>query len=75
VRERPNLRPKTLDLYGYLLRQHILPTFGHRSVASIREPGSGPGVTPCLNPASTPSRWPRPTGSLRPSSAPPSMTA
>jgi integrase len=38
VKERPNLRLRTLDLYGYLLRQHILPTFGHRSVASIREP-------------------------------------
>jgi integrase len=38
VKERPNLRPKTQNLYGYLLRQHILPTFGHRSVASIREP-------------------------------------
>jgi integrase len=38
VKERPNLRPKTQNLYGYLLRQHILPTFGHRLVASIREP-------------------------------------
>jgi integrase len=38
VKERPNLRPKTLGLYGYLLRQHILPTFGRRSIASIREP-------------------------------------
>jgi integrase len=38
VKERPNLRPRTQDLYGYLLRQHILPAFGHRSVASIREP-------------------------------------
>jgi hypothetical protein len=38
VKERPNLRPRTLDLYSYLLRQHILPAFGHRSVASIREP-------------------------------------
>jgi integrase len=39
VKERPNLRPKTLGLYGYLLCQHILPTFGRRSIASIREPG------------------------------------
>jgi integrase len=38
VKERPNLRLKTQNLYSYLLRQHILPTFGHRSVASIREP-------------------------------------
>jgi integrase-like protein len=39
VRERPNLRPKTVDLYGYLLRQHLLPTFGHRPVSGIRQPG------------------------------------
>jgi hypothetical protein len=38
VKERPNLRPKTQNLYDYLLRHHILPTFDHRSVASIREP-------------------------------------
>jgi excisionase family DNA binding protein len=37
VKERPNLRPATVDLYGYLLRQHILPTFGHRSLVAIRE--------------------------------------
>jgi integrase len=38
VRERPDLRPKTVDLYGYLLRRHLLPTFGHRPVSAIREP-------------------------------------
>jgi integrase len=38
VTERPNLRPRTLDLYSYLLRQHLLPTFGRRSVGDIREP-------------------------------------
>ena len=38
VRERPNLRPKTVDLYGYLLRQHLLPAFGTRPVSAIREP-------------------------------------
>jgi integrase len=37
VRERPNLRPATVDLYGYLLRQHILPTFEHRLLAAIRD--------------------------------------
>jgi integrase len=37
VRERPNLRLRTLDLYRYLLRQHLLPTFGRRSIGSIRE--------------------------------------
>jgi integrase len=38
VRERPNLRPRTLDLYGYLLRRHLLPALGNRPVSSIREP-------------------------------------
>ena len=44
VKERPNLRPRTLDLYGYLLRQHILSTFVHRS-SPIR--AEGPGLAPC----------------------------
>jgi integrase len=38
VRERPNLRPRTLDLYGYLLRHHLMPAFGNRPVSTIREP-------------------------------------
>jgi hypothetical protein len=52
--ERPNLRPKTLDLYRYLLRQHLLPALGSRPVSSIREPAIrawrqsllDPGVSP-----------------------------
>jgi integrase len=31
-------RPKTLDLYGYLLRHHLQPTLGNRPVSNIREP-------------------------------------
>jgi integrase len=38
IEERPDLRPKTVQLYRYLLRQHITPTFGTRPLASIREP-------------------------------------
>jgi hypothetical protein len=30
-----NLRPTTRDLYGYLLRRFLLPTFGKRSLSSI----------------------------------------
>lgn len=37
VRERPNLRPKTVELYDYLLRLHLLSTFGGGSVADVRE--------------------------------------
>lgn len=36
-RERPGLRPKTVQLYRYLLRSHLLPTLGAKSIADIRE--------------------------------------
>ena len=38
IKERPNLRPDTMQVYGYLLARHIEPAFGARAVASIREP-------------------------------------
>ena len=38
IEERPDLRPKTVQLYRYLLHQHISPTFGDKPVALIREP-------------------------------------
>lgn len=38
IEERPGLRPKTVQLYRYLLRSHIDPTFAARSVADIKEP-------------------------------------
>jgi integrase len=38
VEERPGLRPKTVQLYRYLLRSHIDPAFGARSLADIKEP-------------------------------------
>jgi integrase len=38
IEERPGLRPKTVQLYRYLLRSHIDPAFGARSVADIKEP-------------------------------------
>ena len=37
IEERPNLRPKTIRLYRYLLRRHIQPHFGSRTVAEIKE--------------------------------------
>jgi integrase len=37
VEERPNLRPKTRELYRYLLRAHILPAFGTYAVSAIAE--------------------------------------
>ena len=37
VDERPNLRPKTVQLYQYLLRTHILPTFRSYVISAITE--------------------------------------
>jgi integrase len=37
IEERPNLRPKTIALYRYLLRRHIMPHFRSKTVAEIRE--------------------------------------
>jgi integrase len=38
VNERPNLRPKTLQLYGGLLRLHLAPTLGKLTIQDITEP-------------------------------------
>jgi integrase len=37
IEERPNLRPKSVQLYRYLLRCHLRPAFESKSVADIRE--------------------------------------
>ncbi|MGN6171525.1 MAG: tyrosine-type recombinase/integrase [Streptosporangiaceae bacterium] len=37
ISERPGLRPKTLQLYRYLLRRHVLPGFAGQTVAGISE--------------------------------------
>jgi integrase len=37
IEERPNLRPKTIRLYRYLLRAHLQPAFGSMSVAGVKE--------------------------------------
>lgn len=37
IEERPNLRPKTVTLYRYLLRAHIAPHFDGKTVAEIKE--------------------------------------
>ncbi|MFF4620056.1 tyrosine-type recombinase/integrase [Nonomuraea jabiensis] len=38
IDERPKLRPRTVELYGYLLRSHIAPTFGEKPLNAIKEP-------------------------------------
>lgn len=37
VTERPNLRPKTIQLYGGLVRLHLIPTLGALTVQDITE--------------------------------------
>jgi integrase len=37
IEERPNLRPKSIQLYQYLLRCHLRPAFESKTVADIRE--------------------------------------
>jgi hypothetical protein len=41
IEERPSLRPKTVQLYRYLLRSHLDTTFGPRSLADIKGPHVG----------------------------------
>jgi integrase len=38
IRERPDLRPNTVQVYQYVLVRHLQPFFGNRAVADIREP-------------------------------------
>ncbi len=37
IKERPGLRPNTIQTYQYVLARHIQPSFGNRAVADIRE--------------------------------------
>lgn len=37
IDERPNLRPKTIRLYRYLLRSYLRPAFGAVAVAEVKE--------------------------------------
>jgi integrase len=37
ISERPNLRPNTVNIYRYLLRRHLLPTFGTSAVSEITD--------------------------------------
>ncbi|MER7503744.1 site-specific integrase [Nonomuraea pusilla] len=38
IEERPKLRPRTIELYGYLLRKHLAPTFGDKPLNEIKDP-------------------------------------
>jgi Phage integrase, N-terminal SAM-like domain len=37
IKERPGLRPNTVQVYQYMLAAHRQPFFGNRAVADIRE--------------------------------------
>jgi len=47
IEERPGLRPKTIDLYRYLLRQHLRPTFGNLAVAGKPRRACAAGARSC----------------------------
>ena len=38
IEERPNLRPNTAQVYRYVLGRHLVPAFGSKPVAEIKEP-------------------------------------
>ena len=67
IEERPGLRTKTIRLYRYLLRRHLIPTLGARAVADIR-PGQvryAAGAKTCSPQTSAKSLSLRPTGYSR----------
>lgn len=37
IEERPNLRPNTAQMYGYMLTRYLNPVFGNRLVSEIRD--------------------------------------
>ncbi len=60
---RPDLRPRTQELYEDFLRLHILPTLGAVELGTCRRLGSGLGTPRSSPPASQVGRpWRRPTG-------------
>ena len=69
IDERPGLRPKTLQLYRYLLRPHLNPTFETKPVAGIREPHVRRWRRQLLDTGPARSPRPRPTGCSRRSSS------
>ena len=74
IEERAGLRPKTVRLYGYLLRAHIAPHFAAVTVAASPSLGSAAGARLCSIPGSARSLRPRRTGCCARSSTPRSMT-
>ncbi|WP_405152199.1 site-specific integrase [Sphaerisporangium sp. NBC_01403] len=38
IGERPNLRPRTVELYEYLFRVHLKPMFGDKPLSDIKDP-------------------------------------
>jgi integrase len=37
INERPGLRPKTIEVYKYVLGRHLLPTLGNKTLSQIKE--------------------------------------
>ena len=62
IDERPGLRPKTLELYRYLLRSQLDPVFARWPVRDIREPHVRRCAKTAWTLGSAPLRLPRRTG-------------
>ena len=68
IDERPGLRPKTIQLYRYLLRRHLAPDFGdHDRWPTSASRTYAAGARSCSTPGVSRSPSPRPTGCSRPS--------
>jgi hypothetical protein len=67
IEERPNLRPKTVQLYRYLLRRHLRSEFAARPSRRSRKRTYAAGVRTCSTRASARSRSLRRTGFSKPS--------
>lgn len=59
IEERPNLRPKTIQLYRYLLRRHLSPDLSGLSVAGITEAHVRRWRKKLLDADTARSPWPR----------------
>ena len=49
ITERPGLRPRTMDLYRWLLRKHIEPTSAAYRLENCRPAKSGNGAPRCFS--------------------------
>jgi Phage integrase, N-terminal SAM-like domain len=62
IKERPGPRPNTVQIYQYVMTRHLLPFFGNRAVADIREAHVRRWRGDLLDSGASRPQSPRPTG-------------